>query len=319
MRADRLLSLLMFLQNRGRTTTDRLAEELEVSRRTVLRDLYALRVAGFPVYTERGPHGGVYLDEEFRVRLTHLTQDELAALFTFSVPTPLADLGMGAEAKGALLKLAASLPVARQDVERDVRSRLYLDPNPWHASREVIPTLSTLRQAVWEDRWVRATLLRVRQIPVEHEIAPYALVAKGRAWYVAWRRRNGELRVDLASDVIGAELMDETFSRPRGFDPAEFWTKWAAAYEASRWFFPVTLRAMAEVLPHIERNFGRHIRRTAHAEQGSMYTEVEMGFDHFEHARAALLAYGGAVEVIEPDALRLSIADFARRIVEMYE
>jgi predicted DNA-binding transcriptional regulator YafY len=159
----------------------------------------------------------------------------------------------------------------------------------------------------------------VRQIPVEHEIAPYALVAKGQAWYVVWRRRNGELRVDLASDVIEAELMDETFSRARGFDLAEFWTKWAAAYEVRRWFFPVTLRAMAEVLPHIERNFGRHIRRTAHAEQGSMYTELEMVFDHFEHARAALLAYGGAVEVIEPDALRLSIADFARQIVEMYE
>jgi predicted DNA-binding transcriptional regulator YafY len=114
------------------------------------------------------------------VRLTDLTQDELAALFTFGVPAPLADLGMGAEAKGALLKLAASLPIARQDVERDVRSRLHLDPNPWNVSREAIPTLSTLRQALWEDRWVRATLLRVRQIPIEHEIAPYGLVAKGR-------------------------------------------------------------------------------------------------------------------------------------------
>jgi len=152
MRADRLLSLLMFLQNRGRTTADRLAEELEVSRHTVIRDLYALRVAGFPVYTERGPHGRVYLHEDFRVRLTDLTQDELAALLTFSVPAPLADLGMGAEAKGALLKLAASLPIARQDAERDVRSRLHHDPNPWNASREAIPTLPTLRQAVWEDR-----------------------------------------------------------------------------------------------------------------------------------------------------------------------
>jgi predicted DNA-binding transcriptional regulator YafY len=309
----------MFLQNRGRTTTDRLAEELEVSRRTVIRDLYALRVAGFPVYTERGPHGGVYLHEDFRMRLTDLTQDELAALFTFSVPAPLADLGMGAEAKGALLKLAASLPTARQDVERDVRSRLHLDPNPWRASHEVIPTLSTLRQAVWEDRWVRATLLRIRQIPIEHEIAPYALVAKGRAWYVVWRRRDGELRVDRASNVIEAELMDETFDRPPGFDLAGFWTTWAAAYEAGRWLFPVTLRAAAEVLPALERDLGRHIQRAGDAEQGTMFIEVEMTFDHFEHARSALLAFGGAVEVIEPEALRLSIADFARRIVKTYE
>jgi predicted DNA-binding transcriptional regulator YafY len=319
MRADRLLSVLMFLQNRGRTTTDRLAEELEVSRRTIIRDLYALRVAGFPVYTERGPHGGVYLHEDFRMRLTDLTQGELAALFTFSVPAPLADLGMGGTAKGALLKLAAALPQARQDVERDVRSRLYLDPNPWHASREAIPTLSTLRQAVWEDRWVRATLLRVRQIPIEHEIAPYGLVAKGRAWYVVWRRRDGELRVDLASDVIEAELMSQTFDRPPGFHLGEFWTAWAAAYEANRWFFPVTVRATEEVLPELERALGRHIRRTADAERGSSVIDVEMAFDGFGHARAALLAHGGAVEVIEPDALRLSIADFAQRIVEVYE
>jgi len=319
MRADRLLSLLMFLQNRGRTTTDRLAEELEVSRRTIIRDLYALRVAGFPVYTERGPHGGVYLHEDFRVRLTDLTQGELAALFTFSVPAPLADLGMGGTAKGALLKLAAALPQARQDVERDVRSRLYLDPNPWRASREAVPTLSILRQAAWEDRWLRATLLRARQIRVEHEMAPYGLVAKGRAWYVVWRRRDGELRVDRVSDVLEAELMEGTFERPPGLDLGEFWTTWAAEYEAHRWFLPVTLRVTPEVLPELERALGRHIRRTDDSEPGSEFTDVEMAFDHFEHARAALLAYGGAVEVIEPDALRFSIADFARQIVETYE
>jgi len=318
MRADRLLSLLMFLQNRGRTTTDRLAEELEVSRRTIVRDLYALRVAGFPVYTERGPHGGVYLHEDFRVRLTDLSRDELAALFALGVPAPLADLGMSLEAKGALLKLAASLPGARRGVERDVRSRLYLDPDPWHAAREPIPTLSTLRQAVWEDRWVRATLLRVRQIPIEHEIAPYALVAKGQSWYVVWRRRDGDLRVDRASDVIGAELIDETFDRPPDFDLVEFWTTWAAAYEAGRWFYPVTLRVTPSALPDLERDLGRHIRRTGREVRGSTRTEIELNFDHLEQARAALLAYGGAVEVLEPDALRLSIADFAQRIVETY-
>jgi predicted DNA-binding transcriptional regulator YafY len=319
MRADRLLSLLMFLQNRGRTTTDRLAEELEVCRRTIIRDLYALRVAGFPVYTERGPHGGVYLHEDFRVRLTDLTQGELAALFAFTVPAPLADLGMGDEAKGALLKLAAALPQARQDVGRDVRSRLYLDPNPWHASREAVPTLSILRRAVWEDRWLCATFLRARQIPVEHEIAPYGLVAKGRVWYIVWRRRSGELRVDRASDVVEAKLLEDTFHRPRGFDLGEFWTTWAATYEANRWYFPVTLRVMTEALPELERALGRHIRRASDSEQGSTFIDVEMAFDGFEHARAALLAYGGAVAVIGPDALRLSIADFARRIVETYE
>ena len=98
-----------------------------MSRRTITRDLFALRVAGFPVYTERGASGGVYLHEDFRLRLTDLTGNELEALFALSVSAPLADLGMGAEAKGAMLKLAAGLPASRGGVERDVRNRIHLD------------------------------------------------------------------------------------------------------------------------------------------------------------------------------------------------
>jgi predicted DNA-binding transcriptional regulator YafY len=318
MRADRLLALLLFLQNRGRTTTDRLAEELEVSPRTIVRDLYALRVAGFPVYTERGPHGGVSLHEDYRVKLTDLNENELAALFALGVPAPLADLGMGAGARGALLKLAATLPTARQDVDRDVRARLYLDPEPWHASHEAVPTLSSLREAVWGDRWVRGTLLRVRQIPIEHDMAPYGLVAKGRTWYVIWRRRDGRLRVDRASDVVDAELTGESFERPPDFDLAQFWTEWASAYEASRWPYSVRIHLARESLPNLERNLGRHIDRIDAGSSRFEHVEVRMTFDVLDQARAALLPYGGAVEVMEPDALRLSIADFAANITAVY-
>ncbi len=319
MRADRLLALLLHLQNRGRTTTSRLAEELEVSSRTIVRDLYALRVAGFPVYTERGPHGGVSLHQDYRVRLTDLNENELAALFALGVPAPLTDLGMGVEAKGALLKLAATLPTTRQNVDRDVRARLYLDPNPWHASHQAIPTLAALRQAVWGDRWVRGTLLRVRQIPIDHEMAPYGLVAKGRTWYVVWRRRDGRLSVDRASDVVSAELTDETFERPSDFDLAEFWTEWASAYEASRWPYSVRIRLARENLPRLERDLGRHIEGTDDIESKSSRVEIRMTFDYLDQARTALLPYGGAVEVVEPDALRLSIADFAKQVVATYE
>ncbi len=319
MRADRLLALLMFLQNRGRTTTDRLAEELEVSRRTVIRDLYALRVAGFPVYTERGPGGGVYLHEDYRMKLTDLTHDELEALFTLSVPAPLADLGMGAEAKGALLKLAAAQPMARRSVERDVRSRLYLDPDPWNASRVALPTLSAFRRAVWEDRWVRATFLRAHLVPIEREIAPHGLVAKGTGWYVVWCGRDGELRVDRVAAALDAELLDEQFERPPGFDLEEFWTTWAAAYEASRPFFQAAVRVRSDVLSQLEHDLGRHIERAGTSEIASFWVEVPMTFDDFEQARALLISFGGAVEVLDPPALRLSLADYARQIARLYE
>jgi len=318
MRADRLLALLMFLQNRGRSTADRLAEELEVSRRTIVRDVYALRVAGFPVYTERGPHGGIYLHEDYRLKLTDLTPEELGALFAFSVPAPLADLGMGAQAKTALRKLATSLPSTRQDVERDVRSRLYLDPNPWRPSVEAIPTLSALRRAVWEDRWVRATLIRVRRIRIEHEMAPYSLVAKGRVWYVVWQGSDCRIRVDRASDVVEAELTDRTFNRPAGFDLETFWTQWTAEYEAGLWFFEVRARVRQDVLPEIEHDLDRHIQHTDASLEDKKWVLVELAFDHFEHARATLLAFGGAVEVLQPEALRQSIAAYAQSIVDRY-
>ncbi len=317
MRADRLLSLLMFLQNRGRTTTERLAEALEVSRRTVIRDLYALRVAGFPVYTERGPHGGVYLHEDFRMKLTDLTTDELEALFTLSVPAALSDLGMEAEARGALLKLAASLPAARRNVERDVRSRIYLDPDPWRASRMAIPTLAVLRQAAWEDRRALATFLRARRVRIEREIAPYGLVAKGKSWYVVWAGEDGKVRVDNATSVTDAVLLDSTFTRPAEFDLPGFWTAWSASYEASRSVFEAYLRASPAVLPLLERDARRPIE-PGRPSDGSEWVEAIVAFDSFEQARGALLACGGAAEVIGPDALRLSVEDYGRQTFRVY-
>src|SRR6478672_8942197 len=94
MQADRLLSLLLILQTQGRVTAQELAERLEVSERTIYRDLDALSAAGIPVYAERGPGGGCTLAEGYRTNLTGLTEAEVRTLFMSGVPGPLADLGM---------------------------------------------------------------------------------------------------------------------------------------------------------------------------------------------------------------------------------
>ena len=254
------------------------------------------------------------------MKLTDLTSDELQALFALSVPTALSDLGMESEARGALLKLAASLPAARRAVERDVRSRIYLDPDPWRSSRESIPTLATLRQAVWEDRWVAAVFLRAKLIQVEHEIAPYGLVAKGKSWYVVWSGRNGDVRVDNAASVIGAVLIDESFRRAPAFDLARFWTSWAASHEASRPVLEVHLRVRADVVGSLKRTIRPPIEpiESANSSASRPWVKLIAGFDDFEQARALLLAYGGAVEVIEPESLRLSVEDYARQTLLIY-
>ncbi len=112
MRADRLLAMLILLQTRGRMTARELSEELEVSERTVYRDMLALGMAGMPVYTERGPGGGCTLLESYRTDLNGLTENEVRALFMLSIPAPLVDLGLSLELKAALLKLSAALPAS---------------------------------------------------------------------------------------------------------------------------------------------------------------------------------------------------------------
>jgi len=132
-----------------------------------------------------------------------------------------------------MLKLATGLPASRSDVERDVRNRIYLDPNEWNTSREVLPILSALRQAVWENRWARVTFLRARRVLVERDIAPYGLVAKGTAWYIVWRSRDGKMRVNCVASALDATILDEGFDRKEGFDLEGFWTAWAQAFEES--------------------------------------------------------------------------------------
>jgi predicted DNA-binding transcriptional regulator YafY len=313
MHADRLLSTLMYLQARGRTATDRLGREFEVSRRTVIRDLYALRVAGFPVYTERGASGRVYLHEDFRVRLTDLARDEIEALFTLRVPAPLADLGMGGEAKGALLKLAAGLPTARSGVERGVRNQIHLDPDEWDTSREVLTILPSLRQAAWENRWARITFLRARRVPVERDIAPHGLVARGTAWYVVWRSRDAKMLVSLVASALAATMLDE------GFDCTEgFWAAWAQAFEESRDCLPVKAKASTDALAQLEYTLRHHIVGVHEEGAAAEFSEISLSFESLEQARSLLLAYGNAIEVSEPKAVRLSIEDFAEQTLKLY-
>ena len=152
MRADRLLSILMLLQARGRLTAGELARELEVSERTIYRDVDALSASGVPIYGDRGPDGGYALLDSYRTSLTGLTEREVRALFMLSIPAPLADLGVDGELRTALHKLAAALPDARRGDEERVRRRIHLDAVWWSREHEPVPYLAAIHEAVWQDR-----------------------------------------------------------------------------------------------------------------------------------------------------------------------
>ncbi|MBZ0287993.1 MAG: HTH domain-containing protein, partial [Anaerolineae bacterium] len=154
MRADRLISLMLLLHARGRMTAQTLAQQLEVSERTIYRDVDALGAAGVPIYVQPGVNGGIFLDEHYRISLTGLTRAEVQSLFVSSSTPPLADLGLDNAVQATLLKLFAALPLPHQaEVER-LRSRFHIDPANWFQVIEPSDTFPLLQQAVWEDRAV---------------------------------------------------------------------------------------------------------------------------------------------------------------------
>ncbi|MBN2470103.1 MAG: HTH domain-containing protein, partial [Anaerolineae bacterium] len=214
MRADRLLAILMLLQARGRMTARALANELEVSERTIYRDVDALSMAGVPVYTERGPGGGCALLDEYRTTLTGLNAAEIRALFLLTIPAQLDELGFSGELKAALRKLAAALPDPQRAHETRVRQRLHLDSAPWSHSAEPTPFLHRLHQAVWEDRCVRLTYRIFTGQRLTREVAPYGLVAKNGVWHLVCGADDGPLNVVLVSRIAAAEVLAESFSRP---------------------------------------------------------------------------------------------------------
>jgi predicted DNA-binding transcriptional regulator YafY len=320
MRADRLLALLMLLQSRGRMTAVQLAEQLEVSERTIYRDLDALSAAGVPVYAERGPGGGCALLDSYRTNLTGLTEEEVRALFMLSIPGPLADLGVSQELKAALLKVSAAMPAAYRKNVEGVRQRIYLDAAGWFQPEEPMPHLGTIQEAVWADRRLQVTYRRGDGMQVERRVDPYGLVAKAGIWYLV-RALKGRMGVYRVSRVQAAELTEERFERQEGFDLAAYWTEWCVEFEASRPVYPVTLRVAPDLVPTLAHVFGDGIYarvEEARPPDAEGWITLSCTFEHLPMARTQVLGFGTMAEVVEPAELRQSVVEFARGITALY-
>jgi predicted DNA-binding transcriptional regulator YafY len=320
MRADRLLSLMMLLQTHGQMSARDLADELEMSERTIYRDITALSAAGIPVYASRGPGGGVRLIEEYRTTLTGLTPDETRALFMMSIPAPLMQLGMGEKFKGALLKLSASLPERHRADEARTRQRIYLDSSWWFQSDQQVPCLHTIQQALWQDRCLR---IKVHwdffNTEFEQDAEPYGLVAKANIWYLVYGC-GGTPKVTRVSQIVAAELTPEGFTRPLEFQLEAFWEAWCREYESQPPFI-ARVRVASEAVPLLaeyvgERARGQLARQPAPDQDG--WVTLDLPFESFVVARSRLLGLGRAVEVLEPASLRRSLIDFAEQILGFY-
>jgi len=345
MRADRLLSLLMLLQTRGRVTAQALAGELEVSVRTVYRDIEALSAAGVPIYADRGPGGGCALVDNYRTQLTGLHEDEVRALFVASMPGALADLGLGADLKAALLKLLAALPAERRSDDRWVRQRIFLDWESWQKTTAKItvseeeprgpaaPALQHIQQAVWNDRRLWITYRRVSSFyrrEFERLVAPYGLVAKEGEWYLvcAGSAEGGDrVRVYKVAELVGVHDSLETFARPAEFDLEDAWRAWCDRIRQDRGHYVVTAQVSPQMYVDLPLYLGEHLgdRQDRRWEEYARKTPTEaawrpvtLQFDSLEEARTKLLGLGAGVEVMTPVALRRSLLDYAQQVVIRY-
>jgi predicted DNA-binding transcriptional regulator YafY len=322
LRAGRLVSLLLLLQTRGRMTAQALADELEVSVRTVYRDVESLGSAGVPIYADRGPAGGYQLLDGYRTRLTGLTGAEAGTLFLAGMPGPAAELGLGSVLAAAELKLRAALPGELADRADQVRERFYLDAPGWFRGDEPTPHLATVADAVWSERQLA---IRYRRWKAPREVtrtlSPLGVVLKAGRWYLV-AMAGDRVTAYRVSNILEAEALDLPVARPAGFGLAEFWREWTEKYERSVYTAEATVRMTVDALRRMVFVFPPEMSRVARASAGEPdadgWVTTVVPIESVMHGHMELLKLGEQAEVLAPPELRERFADTARGLAGVY-
>jgi predicted DNA-binding transcriptional regulator YafY len=318
MRADRLLSIVLLLQTHHHLTSRDLASRLEVSERTIHRDMDALSGAGIPVVAARGTGGGWSLLGEYRTDLTGLTETEIQSLFVTKPAKLLADLRLEKAADGALLKLLASLPSTfRQGAER-TRQRIHVDVSGWSRREEAVPFLPVLQEALWLERYVQIAYERGEHgETVQRVIAPFGLVAKGSVWYLVGAV-DGHVRSYRVSRIAQAEVLNERATIPEDFDLAQYWEQSSSAFKANAPNYLASFWVSPEVWQRLWFA-GRFARVTETEEVDSRgWRKAVVGFDVEEMACEYAVSFGPYLEVIEPASLREKVITMAQATLDFY-
>lgn len=319
MRASRLVTLLLLLQTRGRLTAAQLATELEVSERTIHRDVDALSASGVPIYAERGPYGGIRLVDGYRTRLTGMTPEEAEALFLAGLPGPAAELGLGTVVAASQLKVLASLPPELRARASRLVERFHLDAGEWFKTSQPVPHLSAISDAVWTATRIAIDYER-GDGPVRRVLEPLGVVLKAGIWYVVARVDDG-IRTYRVSRVVATEPTTERFERPDGFDLAAYWAESAAAFERDVPRVEVVVRVHPDAFSRLRDAVGGGVMRTAETlpeEDPEGWTRLRIRLDYPEEAAGVLLRAGPVIDVVSPPEVRAEVAATARAVAARY-
>jgi predicted DNA-binding transcriptional regulator YafY len=318
-RASRLLSIQMLLQTRGRISARELADSLEVSVRTLYRDVDQLTAAGVPIYAERGRSGGFRLLEGWQTTLTGLTPSEAQAVFLSGLAGPAAQLGLGTQVETAKLKLLTALPAPWRDDAQRISSRLHLDPTDWYREAEPVPHLTAIAAAVWNERQL-AIRYESWKATARRTVNPLGLVLKAGTWYLVAAAADAP-RTYRISNVRQIDTLETRSRRPRKFELARYWTESIGRFESELYKDHAVVLATPEGLKglrYLNRAVAKAIDDLRPSRKRDERVKVRIPIESIEHATAQLLRLSPEVEAIEPPALRRSLVLRLQQACHLY-
>ena len=320
MRASRLFSILTTLQAHGRVTATALAQECEVSVRTIYRDIDALSAAGVPVYSERGSEGGYRLLDGYRTRLNGLTAREAEALFMIGLAGPAADLGLGPVMMAAQTKLLSAVPVQFRAGAEQMRARFHLDAPAWFTQGETPAHLPLVAGAVWDQRPIR---IRYRSWKAERHrtLDPLGLVLKSGAWYLVGHIE-GAARTYRIARILELEVLDQRFERPAAFDLEAYWREGTQRLEADLHRNQARIRLSPwgqKMLEPFTTPFVRDATRFEDEADADGWRVAILPVGSIAQACVDLLRFGREAEVLEPPELRARMAEIVGGMSRLYE
>lgn len=318
MKSDRLLSILLLLQTRGRVPAHELADRLEVSVRTIYRDIEALSASGVPVYAERGRHGGIELLAGFRTDVTGLTADESRALFILAAQGAHAALGLDAALGSALRKVMAALPAPHRPAAEVTSRRILVDATRWRSGPQQAVDLEALQEAVFADRRLR---LRYRhsgeQEPRTYTVDPYGLVAKAGVWYLVADRR-GRPQLFRADRTRSARILDDPVRRRPGVELADAWEVLRRQVEERPGGVEVTVRIRRARLDLFRRMAAAELTALPDADGTGEWVTARLAYPVLRAVRQ-LLAFSDQVEILDPPEARAELLEAARSVTALYQ
>lgn len=312
------MSILTTLQARGRVTAQALADECEVSLRTIYRDVDALSAAGIPIYSDRGSNGGYRLLDGYRTRLNGLSPVEAEALFLAGLTRQTADMGLGSVVTAAQTKLLAAMPAETRVGAERMRSRFHLDAPPWFGEGETLAHLPLVADAVWRERPVQIRY-RSWKAETERRVEPLGIVLKGGAWYLVGQVE-GSVRTYRISRILTVQTLEERFVRPEGFDLERYWTENIRRLEAELHPNQATLRMSPWAVKMMGALLPSYVRVGAEVGDPDVdgWRVVTLPIGSTRQGAADLLRFGVEVEVLEPASLRAHMAEIIEALAAAY-